>query len=143
MANLSNEHRKSLIAQLQRYRKHAEGNRNFVGVRRYKRKAYFATYPPEVQTVCWEFYNSLYIKHGHKLEGDPSYVRILVATATRLALDKLGITQISRKGFHRLREINRVKVGLGIRVKYPGRRYRAKAAASLQERDMPPISDIR
>src|SRR6267154_4720763 len=100
---LRNQTTASLIARLQRFRKHAEGNRNFTGVKRYKGQPYFSAYPPEVQTVCWEFYNSLYLKHGHKLQADPSYVRVLVATATRLALDKLGITQISKSGFHRTR----------------------------------------
>lgn len=142
--------RESLIARLQTYRKQAEANHNFVNLRDNgeRGKPYFRKYPPEVQVICWEFYNSLYLKHGHKLLADSSYQRILVAVATRLALDKLGITQISRKGFHRMREINRVKVGLGIRDKSPdqvanNRRKRAAAIAKMQERDVPPLSHIR
>lgn len=135
------------IALLQSYRQHAEGNRNFVGIREHKGKAYFSTYPPEVQKVCWEFYNSLYLKHGYKLEADPGYARILVATATRLALDHLGLRTISRSGFHRLRAINKLKVDLGIQDEHPvnrlsisEKRRRAAKKASMQKLNLSQLS---
>lgn len=107
-----------LIANLQRYRREAKANSNFGNIKSI-RKGYFKAYSPEVQAKCWEIYNSLCIKHKAKLEAYPWYKRIMVATATRMALDALGITQTSRKGFHRLRIINHTKVMLRVRDKNP------------------------
>ena len=117
--------RESLIANLQRYRKEADANRNFKGGKMSGNPGRpFRAYPPSVQAVMWETLNSLCLKHKAKLEAN--YQRtygMLVATATRIALDKLGLRQISRKGFHRFRTINRIKVALGLRDKHPGKRY--------------------
>jgi hypothetical protein len=117
--------RESLIANLQRYRKEADANRNFSGGKPGRTSLpLFAKYPPEVQQVCREYLNSLCVKHKDRLEANYGrYYGVLVATATRMALDKLGLRQISRKGFHRLRVINSTKVALGLRDKYPGKRY--------------------
>lgn len=107
------------MAHLLRYQKEARANEGFRNMppRDNSKPMYFRKYPPEVQAKCWEHYNSLCIKHKAKLQGNNWYKRILVATATRLALDELGITQISRKGFLRLRVINNIKVKLGFRDK--------------------------
>jgi len=125
----SQMNRQYLIAQLQRYRKEANANRNFGNAKdEGSGKPYFRNYPPEVQKVCWEHFSLLCSKHKAKLEANSSYVSVLVATATRLALDELGLRQVSRKGFHRLRIINRTKVALGIRDKNPNRRRPKNAA---------------
>ena len=88
------------------------------------RGALFHKYPPDVRALAWEYLNLLSIKYKAKLEtSHPGYYAILVATATRLALDKLGYTQISRKGFHRIRIINRLKVAIGVMDKNPDPRY--------------------
>jgi hypothetical protein len=132
--------RESLIANLQRYRKEADANRNFSGGKPGNTLLpLFGKYPPEVQQVCREYLNSLCVKHKDRLEANYGrYYGVLVATATRLALDKLGLRQISRKGFHRFRTINRIKVALGLRDKnlndiMNNRRKRATASANLQK----------
>lgn len=132
-----------LMENLLRYQREARANEGFKNMpppRDYKQPRFFRKYPIEVQDKCWEHYNSLCIKHKAKLQGNNRYKRILVATATRLALDELGITQISRKGFHRLRIINSIKVRLNLRDKNPNNR-RIKGYApqdsSLQESKLP------
>ena len=114
-----------LVATLQRYRKEAAANRNFSGGKRGNTfLPLFAKYPPEVQKVCREYLNSLCLKHKDRLEANYGrYYGVLVATATRMALDKLGLRQISKKGFQRGRDINRIKVFLGIQDKNPDKRY--------------------
>ena len=105
---------------LQRYKKVAEGNVNFSnGKRNPKGTPLFGAYPPEVRKLAWEHLSYLCIKHKARLQADRKFFGPLVATATRLALDELGITQISRKGFHRMRTINYLKYRIGIRDKHP------------------------
>lgn len=128
----------ALNAKLQAYREHADKNRNFGGMREL-RLGYFMAYPPEVRKLAWEHLSLLCVKHKAKLEARPSFKGPLVATATRLALDELGLREISRKGFYRLRAMRKLKVDLGIQDKNPdggemnNRRKRAKALAKMQK----------
>ena len=103
----------SLINCLQAYRQHARDNtlRNIPG--RTKRKVY----PPEVMDKRNEILSSLCIKHKAKIEANKFYYGVLVATATRMALEQLGLSDATRKGFHTIRIMNRIRVNLGIRDK--------------------------
>jgi len=118
------------VARLQLYRQSAEGNRNFKGRVGEPGRLYFRHYPPEVQRVCWEHFSSLCVKHKARLEVDGSFTGTLVATATRLALDQLGLRDISRQGFNRLRAIRRLKVDLGITDINEDRRRKRRAAST-------------
>ena|SRR5947207_4906327 len=120
---LSPEVKLSLIAKLQAYRQEARANRNFNGRTSEHGKPYFRNYPPEVRYVAWKHFSILCTRHKAKLEANRSLTGMMVATATRLALDELGLRQISRKGFHRLRAINYLKVRIGIQDKHIGNRY--------------------
>lgn len=103
---------------LQRYKREADANRNFGGRPSGRAGTPFLKYPPEVRKLAWEHLSSLCIKHQEKLKANYGiYYGVLVATATRLALDELGITQISRKAWIRRREIARLQVRIGIRDK--------------------------
>src|SRR5438445_4310377 len=102
---------------LQRFKREADANRNF-GDRVSTPGPRFHKYPPEVRKLAWEHLSYLCIKHKNKLKANyGTYYGVLVATATRLALDELGITKISKKGVARRREIARLKVRIGIRDK--------------------------
>lgn len=142
---MNDEQRARAIAKLQSYRQQAAKNRNFANSPTGPKKGYFASYPPEVQRKCWEMLSALRIKHGDKVQG--SRIGMYVATATRMALDALGITKTSRNGFHRIRLINKQQVALGIRIPNPElaahnrRKSRAKATARMQERDLSQIPD--
>lgn len=103
---------------LQRFKREAEANKNFGNKPKGTVGTPFLKYPPEVRKLAWEHLSSLCIKHKDKLKAQyGTYYGALVATATRLALDELGITQISRKGFNRRANIARLKVRIGIRDK--------------------------
>lgn len=126
------------IATLQRYRREAAHNtlENIPG-RHGRNGRNKNIYPPEVVAKRLEFLSSLCIKHKAKLEANRHRIYgILVATATRMALDYLGLRNSSRKGFYKLRAMNKLKVDLGLQAKNPSRRYHAKAPASLQERNL-------
>src|SRR5256885_3412340 len=120
---LSPEVKLSLITKLQAYRQEARANRNFNGRTGEHGKPYFRNYPPEVRDAAWKHFSILCTRHKAKLEANGSLIGMIVATATRLALDELGLRQISRSGFHRLRAINFLKVSLGIQDKHKGKRY--------------------
>lgn len=107
---------------LQRFKREAEANKNFGDRKGSVGKPLFHKYPPEVRKLAWEHLSSLCIKHKDKLKAKyGTYYGALVATATRLALDELGITQISRKGFNRRVGIARLEVRVGIRDKREGK----------------------
>ena len=142
-APLSPETMLKLNARLQAYRQQAE-ERKTVKVRIWSSGGrgglpLFRKYPPEVQEVCWQHYNSLCVKHKAKLDANPWFKCILVATATRVALEKLGLKN-PRIGLNRMRIINQLKVALGIRdvnidnaARMKIRRKRAKASAKVQK----------
>lgn len=95
---------------LQRYKKEADANR-FFGGKPGEAGAPFRNHPPEVQKLAWEHLSYLCVKHKDKLKANYQwYYRVLVATATRLALDELGITQISRKGACRSMTMHAIRV---------------------------------
>lgn len=116
---------------LQRFKREAEANKNFGDRKGSVGKPLFYKYPPEVRKLAWEHLSSLCIKHKDKLKARyGTYYGVLVATATRLALDELGITQISKKGTVRRRNIERLKVRIGIKDKArPEDRYGARQNA--------------
>src|ERR1700675_958885 len=99
-----------LIARLQAYRQHARNNTlENIPTRDYKKRK---VYPPIVLAKRNEILANLLIKHREKIKAKPmvngkgGLYGILCATATRMALDQLGINNSGRKGFHRMRAMN-------------------------------------
>ena len=131
---------------LQLFREKAEGNRLLGSDRKWDKRSLtgqwhpplFAKYPDAVKRRAWEHLSYLCTKHKARLEANYGrYFGILVATATRLALDDINGTSSSRKGFHRIRAMNHIRVRLGImdkredQVANNRRRSNAQAAACL------------
>jgi hypothetical protein len=90
---------------LHRMRERAKGNYKFANRQSIHRSfeeshnvVYFRKYPPDVQECAWKHLNILCERHKDKLNGRPKYKGIMVATATRLALDELGYRRISLRG---------------------------------------------